>query len=130
MGRLMACNDETDGRRDKRDMHVRGHYSSAAHTLTHTNTANTTQGCRKNCLPPTSFYFSHLFPFFFFFYIFLSPSCSSHPPSVPSDSYFSLVHWRLISFISMYIIHHKTDAIFKEHNFSSNGLNTLMTSNP
>lgn len=34
MGRLMACNDETDGGRDKRDTRVRGHYSSAAHTHT------------------------------------------------------------------------------------------------
>lgn len=63
MGRLMARNDETDGGRDKRDTHVRGHYSSAAHTHAH-NTANATQGCRRNCLPPASLYFCHRLSFF------------------------------------------------------------------
>lgn len=79
MARLMACNDETDGGRDKRDMHVRGHYSSAARTHTHsyTQTENATQGCRRSRLPPTSLFFSPSFVFS------LSPSCSSHPPSVP-----------------------------------------------
>lgn len=79
MARLMACNDETDGGRDKRDMHVRGHYSSAARTHIHsyTQTANATQGCRRSRLPPTSLFFSPSFVFS------LSPSCSSHPPSVP-----------------------------------------------
>lgn len=31
MRRLMACNDETDEGRGKRDAHIRGHYSSATH---------------------------------------------------------------------------------------------------
>lgn len=70
MGRLMACNDETDGGRDKRDVHVRGHYSSAAHT----KTVNATHGCRTSRLSPTSLFLSPPF---------LSFSHSSHPPPAP-----------------------------------------------
>lgn len=78
MARLMACNDETDGGRDKRDMHVRGHYSSAARTHIHsyTQTANATQGCRRSRLPPT-----HLSIFLTFFH-FLSVALLFIPPSI------------------------------------------------
>lgn len=77
MGRLMACNDETDGGRDKRDMHVRGHYSSAAHTQ---RLKTQPKGCRRSRLPPTSLFLSPSSSFFF--HLSLSPSCSSHSPSV------------------------------------------------
>lgn len=36
MSRLMVCNDETDGGRDERDAHVKGHYSSAVPALVQT----------------------------------------------------------------------------------------------
>lgn len=64
MARLMACNDETDGGRDKRDMHVRGHYSSAARTHIHsyTQTANATKGAGGAVYHPP-LYFSHLLSF-------------------------------------------------------------------
>lgn len=57
----MACNDETDGGRDNRDVHVGSHYSSVVQKAQRLETPP--KRCRRTRLPPTSLLPSRCLPF-------------------------------------------------------------------